>query len=350
MNVSINIRVVLVMALLLASVSNLALADEFQPITVRIAHLAGDQNENVVYSVRTRIPNDRRILSSPYIVIPERCESESAQQEMTNTRGRISNQAWRCTSSLHGADLRMEFPQRNLAITTIISIDHGNNESVSTVMAAEQPNWTVPAALSSGEVAVQYLALGFKHLITGFDHLLFVLCLLFICFNSIRLLVLTVTSFTLAHSLSLGLTAFGFISLHTTAVEAIIALSIAYLASDIIRNRRESAAGNAPLSHRYPGLVASGFGLLHGLGFANILSEFGLPHNDKLIALLSFNIGIEVGQLAFIACIFVGIWLIKRVVKQRSSTAINENMVSFTTYTVGCIAMFWTVERVLGVF
>lgn len=332
-----------------------SLADEFQPITVRIVNSAGSQEESIIYSVRTRIPNDRRISSMPYLAMPKGCNRVSQAMSRSSNRSRLSNEAWQCDSTLHGTTLEMVFAQKNLAISTIISIDHGDGDSISTVLAAEQPSWTVPAALSSSQVGMQYLALGFKHLITGFDHLLFVVCLLFICFGSLRLLVLTVTSFTIAHSLSLGLTAFGIISMHTRAVEAIIALSIAYLASDIIRYRRHQTTNlgsepKPPLSHRYPSLVAGAFGLIHGLGFANILSEFGLPKNDELIALLSFNIGIEIGQLAFIATIFIIVWILKRLFGRASTSNKNNWIVPLATYSVGCIAMFWTVERVLGVF
>ena len=160
-----------------------------------------------------------------------------------------------------------------------------------------EPGFTVVAAPGALEVARTYFALGVEHILAGVDHLLFVLGLLFLV-GSWGRLIGTVTAFTVAHSLTLAAATLGLVYVPQKPVEAAIALSIAFVAADILRtdDARKS------LTRRAPWIVAFVFGLLHGLGFAGALSDVGLPEHAVPLALLFFNLGVELGQLLFIAC------------------------------------------------
>jgi hydrogenase/urease accessory protein HupE len=184
-----------------------------------------------------------------------------------------------------------------------------------------------------GEIARAYTALGVEHILTGFDHLLFVLALLFlVSFN--RRLVWTITAFTLAHSVTLALSALGWLTLRSPPVEATIALSIVLVAGEALHDRRT-------LSRRWPALVAFLFGLVHGLGFAGALKDIGLPQQHLSVALLTFNVGVELGQL----CVVGLAYLI-----QRSFARVPAFMRVRVPaiYAIGAIAAYWSIDRIIG--
>lgn len=186
-----------------------------------------------------------------------------------------------------------------------------------------------------GEVAAAYGALGVEHILSGFDHLLFVLSLLFLVGFQKRL-VWTITAFTAAHSLTLALSALGWLTLWPPPVEACIALSIMLVAGEAL-HRRET------LSRRWPALVAFLFGLVHGLGFAGALKEIGLPENHLAVALLTFNLGVEAGQLLVVALAAL-LWRALRG-WPRQTLALRAPAL----YAIGAVAAFWTVERVVAI-
>ena len=163
------------------------------------------------------------------------------------------------------------------------------------------PEFVIEASPGHWEVARTYLGLGVEHILLGFDHLLFVLALLVLVRGGKRI-VLTVTAFTVAHSITLVAATLGWVALPGAPVEATIALSIVFLAREIAMVWR----GHASLTERMPWLVAFVFGLLHGLGFAGALAEIGLPQNAIPLALLCFNVGVEVGQLLFVGAVLRG--------------------------------------------
>jgi hydrogenase/urease accessory protein HupE len=194
-------------------------------------------------------------------------------------------------------------------------------------------------------VAGTYLALGVEHILLGIDHLLFVLALLFLVGNWPRLIG-TVTAFTLAHSLTLAAATLGWIRLPTAPVEAVIALSIVFVAVEILHARR----GRAGLAARLPWVVAFVFGLLHGLGFASALRDIGLPEHAVPLALACFNVGVELGQLLFIGGVFGLLWLLRLLVVRPVAGATGpwqraERFSVPTAYVVGTVAMFWVFER-----
>lgn len=187
------------------------------------------------------------------------------------------------------------------------------------------------------EVVSTYTVLGIEHILTGFDHLLFVLALVMIVRGRRRLLV-TITAFTIAHSITLALATLGVVHVPGPPVEATIALSIVFVAAEILRMR----AGHEGLAARQPWAVAASFGLLHGLGFASALAEVGLPQNAIPLALLFFNIGVEIGQLMFIAAVLTLAAGVRRLMRDRLDPAW---MVVPPSYLIGATASFWVFER-----
>jgi len=185
-----------------------------------------------------------------------------------------------------------------------------------------------------GEIARAYVILGVEHILGGFDHLIFVLSLLFLVgFN--KRLVYTISAFTLAHSLTLALSALGLLTLRPPPVEATIALSIMLVAAEALNNEQT-------LSRRWPALVAFLFGLVHGLGFAGALSEIGLPQNNLVVALLTFNVGVEVGQLLVVAlCYGVHRALVSRPQFVAARTP--------ALYAIGGVAAYWSIDRIVGI-
>ena len=185
------------------------------------------------------------------------------------------------------------------------------------------------------DAANRYLNLGIEHILLGIDHLLFVLALLLIVRGS-WVLVKTITAFTVAHSITLGLATLGVIKMPTRPVEAAIALSIVFLCVEILHasNRRTG------LTYRYPWVVAFAFGLLHGLGFAGALAKIGLPPREIPLALLFFNIGVEIGQLIFVAAVSAVIWALRRRRLDRWAWAR-----AVPVYVIGTLATYWLMTR-----
>lgn len=185
-----------------------------------------------------------------------------------------------------------------------------------------------------GEIARAYTVLGVEHILTGFDHLLFVLSLLFLVkFN--RRLVWTITAFTLAHSVTLALSALGWLTLSSPPVEATIALSIVLVAGEALHNRET-------LSRRWPALVAFLFGLVHGLGFAGALAEIGLPQKHLSVALLTFNVGVEFGQLCVVGLAYL---LYRSFARFPAFTLARVPAI----YAIGAVAAFWSIDRIVGI-
>ena len=198
------------------------------------------------------------------------------------------------------------------------------------------PRAFIPAGQSGWSVAAAYLQLGVEHILLGIDHLLFVLALILLSSNT-RQLVLAITAFTVAHSVTLAAATLGLVNVPPPPVEAAIALSIAFVALEIVRARE----GEPGIAARAPWVVAFAFGLLHGFGFAGALSEVGLPAGHIPAALLFFNFGVEIGQLLFIAMVLslTALFRLARNPLPRWATVAPA-------YLIGSLAMFWVIERV----
>ena len=239
------------------------------------------------------------------------------------------------------AGQRIDFIGLQATITDVlVRVKYLNGEQV-TVLVQPSKAWiAVPAKQGFLGVLSTYVHHGVEHILLGYDHLLFVLALILIV-RSARTLLWTITAFTLAHSITLALASLGIVHVPIPPVEAAIALSIVLLAMEILRLRR----GEPSVTARWPWMVAFAFGLLHGFGFASALTEIGLPSHDLPLALFAFNVGVELGQLAFIAVV-LSLWAVLRRIP--FSPWVRDYAPVASAYAIGIMATFWFLERVSG--
>lgn len=319
--------------LLLCSVfAVIAHADESRP-----AHLQLTLTDSGSVSMVFKVPalGDRRL--GLYPRMPDNCTA------LLPPSGQIVNNAYtervtfQCVGGIVGETIFIDGLSSTFTevLARVIRPDGATQverltPSAPTFVVAETPD-----ALS---VVKSYLLFGFAHILGGFDHLLFVLALLILVPNT-RILIWTITAFTVAHSITLAAATLRFVNFPQPPVEAVIALSIVFVATEIIH----VSQGRPGLTQRRPWIVAFTFGLLHGFGFAGALTEVGLPEQAIPLALLFFNVGVELGQLAFVAAVLLSIALAKRVLRERPKW-----IPTATAYAIGMVASYWTIERVLG--
>ena len=219
-----------------------------------------------------------------------------------------------------------------------ITLQDGSEHS--TILRAGNMSYTIPERATRAEVAGSYWRMGTIHILEGADHLLFVLALLLIV-TGVWPLLKAVTAFTVAHSITLVLATLDLVHMPSSPTEAIIALSIVFLAGEIIHKYQ----GKFGLTERWPWLIAFIFGLFHGLGFAGALFEIGVPQHEVPMALFMFNVGVETGQLLFIATVLSVMALFKRL-----PLTLPRGSWRLMPYSIGSIAAFWTIERVASIF
>ena len=208
-----------------------------------------------------------------------------------------------------------------------------------TLVRPSQPWIEVQAKQSSFQVVKVFVLEGIEHILFGFDHLLFVLALMLIV-RSTRTLLLTITAFTVAHSITLTFSTLGWVTLPSGPVEIMIAFSIALVAAEIVAMQR----GKTSLTISAPWIVAFAFGLLHGFGFASALKDLGLPQGDIPLALFCFNVGVEIGQLVFVALMLALAALVRKLFE------VPRRALEFSAYGIGIVAAFWTLERLHSTF
>lgn len=237
---------------------------------------------------------------------------------------------------LQGSILRIDGLNKTL-IDALVTIDFLSGEKTTFMLQPDKDSGLIKGASTTSEVIKTYTFLGIEHIILGIDHLLFVLALILITKGRWKILK-TITAFTLAHSITLSLAALGYVNFPGAPVEAVIALSIVFLAVEIIKKLK----GKQTLTSKKPWLVAFTFGLLHGFGFAGALADIGLPQNDIPFALAFFNIGVELGQIAFVIVVLGVVKLLS--LKKEWPIYIKK----IPAYAIGSLASFWMVERVLA--
>jgi hydrogenase/urease accessory protein HupE len=249
----------------------------------------------------------------------------------------------RCNSPQAGMELTIAWPLFNPAITTLLRYTPYGGATRTVVLGPQLRQWRLPEAPGAWSVARQYLGLGIHHILLGIDHLLFVLGLLLIAREPRRIL-LAITGFTIAHSVTLSAAVLGVLRVPVPPTEAAIALSIVFLAREALRAQRDS------LAWRYPAVVSLVFGLLHGLGFASALGEVGLPDGEVVVALLFFNIGVEVGQIAFILAVaaLVTVGLRLPGLRETAGAALRFRLSQVAAWCIGLPASYWLLERVLA--
>ena len=325
------LRVTLVVCTLWSATE--ASAHESRPLYVEIIEI-----EPSVFRVRWKTPPTVQAGNEPTVALPDSCSPVAGSDASSSATSRT----YRCSADPSGEPLRIEYRLFNPSVSTLVRVRWRSGQTHSLLGAPEETSIDLPDRESFGTVASDYLSLGARHILEGYDHLLFLVCLLAVAGTGRRILI-TVTGFTLAHSLTLALSTLDVVRIPTAPVEATIALSIVFLAVEIARGDTRS------LTYRYPITVASTFGLLHGFGFAAMLGETGLPQTAIPAALLFFNLGVELGQIAFVVAIVLIFQLARRIEPKRAIWRGDLRSVEVpTAYIVGSWSSFWMIERVAG--
>ncbi len=329
-----NARAIVLLLLCLGSAP--ALAHKLAPSLLQIDELYAHH-----YAVLWRTPRLAAVAPEP--VFPDNCQrSEPA----LHSAGSALEWRWemRCPGGLGGQTLAVTSLSSGRT-AALLRLQPEGGRLQQQLLSADQPSYTVPRQASGWSLIGQYLLLGAEHILIGVDHLLFVTGLLLLARHWRQLLV-TVTAFTVGHSLTLALVSLELIPRWPALVELGIAASILILALELSRRDETPAAAQARLPRlRSVGAwpLAAAFGLVHGLGFAGVLAELGLPTNDLVPALLAFNIGIEVGQLLFVAVLALLLMLARRV-GESAHLALRWSAI----YGMGGMAVFWCLERGAG--
>jgi hypothetical protein len=321
----------LLIALLLGVLATPARADDNRPLTVRVVE-EGPQ----AYRVTWKVPANLAAPVLPRLTPPAGCAAGEART-WSDPLGHWREELWRCRASLAGATIAIDYPTANPGLATIARLRLRNAGEETLLLQPQDTLLAIPEPEQSQGVFLDFFKLGFEHIWLGIDHLLFVAGLIFVA-RTWRRVLLTVTGFTLAHSLTLALAALDLVRLPARAIEAAIALSIVFLAVEIVKGPRDT------LTWRRPIAVAASFGLLHGFGFAAVLREIGLPVEGLATALLAFNLGIEAGQTLF-AGLLLGLFaLLGRVGPGVHGRGVQK----LAGYAVGTLACYWMIERLVA--
>ena len=319
-----------------------AASHDARPIQVQLT-----ETGTGLYSLSWRAPSG----VSPRLHLPAGCVAEAQPGMRPGAGANAGHQRFWCPGGLAGRTFRVGFVDGNPSLPLLINTEFINGQRHTQMLGPDEREWIAPQRESATKVATEYARLGVEHIATGYDHLLFIACLLFIAQRP-RTLLVTITGFTVAHSLTLAASVLDWIRLPTPPIEATISLSILCLAAEIIRGDKNS------LTYRHPAAISTTFGLLHGFGFATVLRDIGLPQTELPTALLFFNLGVELGQLLFVGLLLAAALLFRlsyRRFKLRPSWLLDmapdssaSGYAVATGYAAGALAAFWTIERVAG--
>ena len=307
-----------------------AYAHRFAPSLLKVTEV-GDGQYHMVFKTPAQATTSTPIAPT----WPDACEVASVSPTQLEGTGKVSSWQLNCVlgdEGLVGQTLGLSGlgPNQSSAMLMIALRD---GRAYQAVLNAEQASYVVPQEPGADEVMTDYSLLGMEHIWGGIDHLLFVFGLLLLVGGGKRLL-WTITAFTVGHSITLSLVTLGYFDYPVALVEFTIALSIFILAVELTRKSRHD------MLWRNPWWLAGGFGLLHGMGFAGALAETGLPQDNVPLALLFFNVGIEVGQIAFIFLVW-GIWLLVR----RPLAPWQDRLLPVPVYILGSLSAMWCIER-----
>lgn len=321
--------------LLLCSVAGNAFAHRLSP-----AYFGLTEIEPNTFEAQWKVSISGGLADAMQPQVPAGCAVDGAVRTYAVEDSRIDHGRIGCDEPLPGK----LFEVSGLALTqtdVLLRVDYLDGSSLTHRLVPESPSVIIPEEAGALQVAATYLVLGVEHILLGIDHLLFVLALLLLV-RGLGRLVITVTAFTVAHSITLGAATLGFVNVPIAPVEATIALSIVFVAMELARGQGATArpGADSSLTVRFPWIVAFTFGLLHGFGFAGALSEVGLPQSAIPLALLFFNIGVELGQLMFIAAVLLLGWGLRYL-----SVPIPRWSARLTAYAIGSVAAFWVFER-----
>ncbi len=308
-----------------------SLADEVRPAYVEITERADAE-----YDLLWKVPIDPRFVLA--LNLPRQCEQITPGHQQISTSATIIRFRVHCPDGIQGNTIGIDGLTES-GTDVLLRFQTLEGTWLTGRLFPAQPSFTIPKDSEQSGIASTYFFLGIEHILFGFDHLLFVFALVLIIKNT-RALLVTITAFTLSHSITLAAATLGFVKMAQQPVEATIALSIVFLAVELVHQEQ----GRIGLAARFPWLVAFLFGLLHGFGFAGALSEIGLPQQAIPLALVFFNIGVEAGQLIFVASVIFLNLLIYRIYK----LSILDRTRRLAAYFIGGLASFWLIERVVS--
>jgi hydrogenase/urease accessory protein HupE len=305
---------------------------------VRPAYFQLTQVTDSTYNLLWKVPARGESIPKLYPVLPK--SWKAAQIESTLLADNLLR-IYEINSDeiINGKSIYFEGLEKTIQ-DVLVKIELSNGESYTAIIKPDKPFFLIPVSSSTLNVFKTYMLFGVEHIWLGIDHLLFVFALVLITTGAWKM-VKTITAFTVAHSITLSLAVLGFVEFPSAPVEAVISLSIMFLALELIRLQQ----GKQVTTAKYPWIVAFTFGLLHGFGFAGALTEVGLPQLDIPMALASFNIGVELGQLGFVLVSLVILRMIKLIPYQQPVW-----LKKVPVYMIGSIAAMWTIERVLSFF
>ncbi len=288
------------------------------------------------YSLLWKKPTGGEVEIQIAPVVPEGCRLTTPDRQLVTPGATIVRGTLVCAGGLSGKTIAIAGLEATIT-DVLVRVHHADGRLESHLLRPATPSVALGAETTTARRAIGYLQLGVQHILLGVDHLLFVLGLLLIVSDRWAL-VKTITSFTVAHSITLGIATLGYASAPLPPLNAAIALSILFLGPEIVRTWR----GETSFSIRHPWAVAFAFGLLHGFGFASGLSAMGLPQAEIPLALLLFNVGVEIGQVAFVLLVFL---------LERSFRLLEVRwprlVVRLPGYAVGTLGAYWTIQRTL---
>lgn len=332
--------------LVLLWVAGALLAPPVQAHEVRPGYLELRQTAPDSYDLLFKLPaRGEEFRLALYVSLPEGTQDVAPSRALFTGGAYVERRTIRRDGGLAGHAIAIE----GLSATftdVLVRVQDLTGTTHTDRLTPTRTSFVVKAGAGTGEVAVTYLLLGIEHILFGVDHLLFVLALI-ILVREWRPIVVTVTAFTIAHSITLAAATLGFVHVPSRPVEATIALSIVLVALEIVNARRSRPS----LTARWPWVVAFAFGLLHGFGFAGALSEVGLPQHAIPLALLFFNLGVEVGQLAFVALVMAVAWWLPVALARLRLVGRDWTPARFdvaAAYVIGALAAYWLIERTIG--
>lgn len=292
-----------------------AQAHDGLPLTIVMTEQNGER-----YTVRLVLPPSVTEGDRPLLSLSAPCR-------------RSAGNAFVCPGGLSNVKAEFDWPRTTPSLPTLVRITWRDGQQGTALGAAGQSRIALPVREDRGAIFADYLWIGIDHILTGWDHLAFLACLAILA-GSFRRIALVVTGFTLGHATSICASALGFAGLPATPVEAMIAFSVMVLAAEVIRNARSS------LIWRFPFAISALFGVFHGFGFATALAEIGLPRTELPAALLAFNLGIELGQLALVLA-GLAVFALMRRIWEPGIARVSTSLV----WSAGCIAGYWFMQR-----
>ena len=313
--------------------STFSMADE-----IKLSYLEIKESKSQHYSVLLKLSSKDNQKLPIDMLMPKGCSLTLPKTSHLVNSTYLDRWQMKCNEGLADKTLFIE-GLKSTGTDLLLRLELLSGVSHSKLLSPSTSSYHIPKDASSWQIVQTYTWLGITHILLGFDHLLFVFALLLIVKNMRRLL-WTVTAFTLAHSLTMAGATLGIVHIPQAPVEAIIALSILFLAMEIIHEKQ----GKVGLTSLYPWLIAFIFGLLHGFGFAGALAEIGLPQQAITLALIFFNIGVELGQLMFVATVV----LIAAILQRLSYLTLLDKLQTTVVYMIGGVSAFWLIERTLS--